>query len=654
MFKKTFLCVLGFVAVSFVFAQENSAYQPIESFKPDFYPSSVNEFRTADGRPGPKYFTNRANYQIEASLDTSKNMVSGTVLITYINNSAEDLHFVWLQLDQNLFSPDSRGQAKMPATRRSRYGDVNSTFDGGYKFQSFETLTDVKGKMTAAPADTVVSDTRVQIRLKQPLAANGGKVQFRIKYNYTVPQDGSDRTGVLQTKYGKIFSIAQWYPRLCVYDDVLGWNTLPYLGAGEFYLDYGDFDFKVTAPANMVVVGSGELVNAKEVLSATELKRYEDAWKSDKTVIIRSAADVANQSGANKGNKTWHFKIDNSRDVAWAASAAFIWDGARMNLQDGKKAIAMSVYPVESNGNNGWERSTEYVKGAIEGYSKRWYNYPYTSAVNVACNVNGMEYPAIVFCNSRSRAGGLWGVTDHEFGHTWFPMIVGSDERKYGWMDEGFNTFINDISTADFNNGEYVQKQQMGSQMYRYIFSPQSETMMSRPDALREANIGVALYFKPGYALGLLRDQILGPRRFDYAFRMYIDRWAYKHPMPDDFFRTIENATGEDLGWFWTGMFLNNWRLDQGITSVKYVNDNPSYGALVTIENFDKMVMPIYLQYTTVSGKTFMDKIPVEVWQNGNIWIQKLRTTEQLKSVVIDPDHVFPDINDANNSWNGR
>jgi aminopeptidase N len=272
----------------------------------------------------------------------------------------------------------------------------------------------------------------------------------------------------------------------------------------------------------------------------------------------------------------------------------------------------------------------------------------------VASNVGGMEYPGIVFCGYKAKAASLWGVTDHEFGHTWFPMIVGSNERKYGWMDEGFNTFINGISTADFNNGEYKAKERDMSSSYKYIFGANSETMMSEPDALKEANIGVALYFKPGYALGLLREQILGPERFDYAFRSYVKRWAYKHPTPWDFFRTMENVAGEDLGWFWKGMFIENYKLDQAITNVKYASDDSSKGALVTIANLDRMAMPVILQYQTVSGKTATLKIPVEVWQNGNTWIEKLNTTEKLKSVTIDPDHVFPDINVDNNSWTGN
>lgn len=653
--RKTFSLFLAIsLTVHLASAQQTGGYKPHDAFNPNFYPVAVNEYRSADGSPGPKYFTNIANYEIEASLDTVADRISGTVWITYINNSPQDLDFVWLQLDQNLFTQSSRGQAKMPATGRSRYGDASSQFDGGFKFDAVTVVDTEKGKTVEENADILVDDTRMQIRLKNPVAAGGGKVRFRLKYHYIVPVEGSDRTGIQQTKNGKIYAIAQWYPRMSVYDDIKGWNTLPYLGASEFYLSYGDFDFKITAPANMVVVGSGDLVNAKQVLSPVEFKRYEAARKSDATVMIRTAEEVQKGAFSQKGTKTWHFQIKNSRDIAWAASAAFIWDGARINLQDNKKALAMSVYPVESDGNNGWERSTEYTKASVEGYSKRWANYPYSSAVNVACNVNGMEYPAIVFCNAKSKGSRLWGVTDHEFGHTWFPMMVGNNEREFGWLDEGLNTFINDISTADFNNGEYMESQRISTALYQFMFSPASETVMSRPDALKEANIGVALYYKPGYALSLLRDHILGPDRFDYAFRKYIERWSYKHPTPNDFFRTMENAAGEDLVWFWRGMFVHNWKLDQAVSRVSYVGGNPANGALVTLQNLDKMVMPVYLQYTTVSGKTAMETIPVEVWQNGDTWMQKLSTTEPLRSVMIDPAQVFPDMNPANNRWEGK
>jgi hypothetical protein len=657
MLKNKVLLIITLLFVgSFSFAQsEKSIYNQHDLFTPNFYPSSVNEYRASDGQPGPKYWTNKASYKIAATLDDVKDAISGTVTITYTNNSPVAMDFVWLYLDQNLYKLDSRGQAKTPATGRSRYGDVNSTFEGGFNIKSVKLMSESKAKTTTSDITKVITDTRMQLRLPSPLAANGGTVQFKIEYSYFIPKYGSDRTGILDTKNGKIYSIAQWYPRMCVYDDIEGWNTLPYLGAGEFYFDYGDYDYSITAPANQIVVGSGDLENPQEVLTPVQLKRYNEAKNSDKTVIIRSAAEVTDPaSRPKKGNLTWHFKIKNARDASWAASTAFIWDGARINLPSGRKALAMSAYPVESNGDNAWERSTEYTKAAMEGYSKRWFEFPYTSAVNVASNVGGMEYPGIVFCGYKAKAASLWGVTDHEFGHTWFPMIVGSNERKYGWMDEGFNTFINGISTADFNNGEYKAKERDMSSSYKYIFGANSETMMSEPDALKEANIGVALYFKPGYALGLLREQILGPERFDYAFRSYVKRWAYKHPTPWDFFRTMENVAGEDLGWFWKGMFIENYKLDQAITNVKYASDDSSKGALVTIANLDRMAMPVILQYQTVSGKTATLKIPVEVWQNGNTWIEKLNTTEKLKSVTIDPDHVFPDINVDNNSWTGN
>lgn len=639
-------------ASHFSYAQtEQSVYDHHDLFNPNFYPSSVNEYHAADGAPGPKYWTNKASYKINATLDDVKDAITGSVTIYYTNNSPQSLPFLWLYLDQNLFKLDSRGQDKMPANRRSRYGDVNSTFEGGFKIKSVQLATAVKGKTSFSDVKNIISDTRMQVRLPEALV-HGATVEIKIEYSYLIPKAGSDRTGILNTENGKIYAIAQWYPRMCVYDDIEGWNTLPYLGAGEFYLDYGDFDYSITTPGNMIVVGAGDLQNPKEVLTLTEQKRLSVAKNSDKTIMIRTPEEVTDPaSRPQKGNITWHFKIKNARDVSWAASKAFIWDAARINFPSGRKGLAQSVYPVESAGNEAWGRSTEYVKGSLEGYSKRWFEYPYNNATNVACNVNGMEYPSIVFCNSRSTGAGLWGVTDHEFGHTWFPMIVGSNERKYGWMDEGFNTFMNGLSAKDFNNGEYARKDADMSQAYQNMFNKNSETVMSEPDALQEKNIGVALYFKPGYALGLLRNEILGPERFDYAFQLYIKRWAYKHPTPWDFFRTMENAGGEELEWFWKGMFINNYKLDQAITYVEYVNGDPAKGALITVENLDKMAMPLYLQYETVSGKKEMVRMPVEVWQNGDLWIQKLNTTEKLKSVTIDPDHVFPDINDANNTW---
>ena len=400
----------------------------------------------------------------------------------------------------------------------------------------------------------------------------GDMVKIRIEYSFNLPEEGADRCGILKTKNGDIFAVAQWYPRMCVYDDVEGWNTLPYLGPSEFYLEYGDFDFSITAPASHIVVASGELQNPAEVLTASQIKRWNEAKNSDQTVMIRTADDVTDPASRPKtsGTLTWKFKMQNARDVSWASSKAFIWDAAKMNLPDGKKGLAESVYPVEAAGEKKWGRATEFTKGSIENYSKRWFPFPYPVATNVASNVSGMEYPGIVFCGSKSGGADLFGVTDHEFGHTWFPMIVGSNERKYGWMDEGFNTFINTIAEKDFNNGEFKGSQPAPSQILPYIFNPQSESIMNTPDAMKEANIGATLYYKPGYGLTLLRNNILGEDRFDYAFREYIRRWAYKHPTPWDFFRTMDNAAGENLSWFWKEWFVEDYRLDQSIKDVSF------------------------------------------------------------------------------------
>ncbi|MBK7883636.1 MAG: M1 family metallopeptidase [Chitinophagaceae bacterium] len=622
-----------------------SKYDPQALFSPSFYTYPGTISRAATGEPNVGYWQNKADYQISATLNDNSHEVKGQVTITYKNNSPHFLPFVWLQLDQNLFNKESRGQARMPVGNRSRYGDATSNFNGGYSINSVQLNEN-------STTNYLITDTRMQIRLPKAMTP-GGTMKIKINYSFVLPEYGADRCGILPTKNGDIFAVAQWYPRMCVYDDIEGWNTAPYLGPGEFYLEYGNFDVNITVPPGHVVVSSGELQNPKEILSGTQLARLEQAKKSDKTVIIRSEQDVAEGKGWLATDKplTWKFKISNARDFSWASSKAFIWDAAKINLPGKKPCLAMSVYPAESNTEKGWSRATEYTKASIENYSKRWFEYPYPIATNVASNIGGMEYPGIVFCGSNAEEADLFGVTDHEFGHTWFPMIVGSNERKYGWMDEGFNTFINSLADDDFNNGEYKSNPKINA---KYMFGEQSEPIWSTPDALKESNIGTALYFKPGYGLQLLRNEILGPERFDYAFKEYIKRWAYKHPTPWDFFRTMDNVSGENLSWFWKGWFIENYKLDQAIESVKYEKDKPENGAIATIANLDQMAMPVNLTYETVSGEKGKLNLPVEVWNNVAVWKVKLPTTESLKRVEIDAEKVFPDMNFKNNVWNGN
>ncbi|MFV8466575.1 M1 family metallopeptidase [Flavobacterium sp. LB1P62] len=649
------------VGVSSIWAQqtptnatinEGSKYDYHDAFAPFFYTKNGTSTRSASGQPGSEYWQNRADYQLTARLNDQNNEITGSGIITYTNNSPDKMNFVWMNLDQNLFKSDSRGNAVVPITG-SRNGAQGQIFDGGHKIKSVKVISTSNGKTTESVAKYVISDTRMQVFIPQGLNAKGGIVKIKIDFSFIAPNEGSDRMGVLETKNGKIFTIAQWYPRMCVYDDVRGWNTNPYLGASEFYLEYGDLDVNITAPSNHIVVCSGELLNPTAVYSVEQQKRWAQASKSDKTVVIRSADEVtaAANSTAPKTEKIWHYKIKNARDLSWASSAAFILDGAKINLPSGKKSLALSAYPIESAGNDAWGRATEYTKSSIENYSKRWLEYPYPVATNVAGNEGGMEYPGIVFCGWESKGEDLWGVTDHEFGHNWFPMVVGSNERLFAWMDEGFNTFINSLSSVDFNNGEYKEKVTDLHDRAETFTNPNLETIMSSPDNMKEANIGLLCYFKPSSGLVILREQVLGPERFDLAFRTYVERWAFKHPTPDDFFRTIENVAGEDLSWFWRGWFQYNWRLDQGINSIKYIKNDPKQGVIISIENFEKMAMPVVLDIKTKSGNVTRVKLPVEVWQKNIEWSFKHNSTEEIESITIDPDHVFPDSNESNNSW---
>ncbi len=646
--KKFVLSFFSLFFFSGLFAQ--STYDHKEAFNPQFYPYPGNDYRSASGEPGPKYWQNRADYKINCTLDTAKHSVSGDVEIYYTNNSPDNLKFLWLQLDQNIYKKDSRATA---TTTEAGGRWANSKFTEGDVIKSIS--VEYNGKKIA-PRQTTITDTRMQVWLQEAVKSAGGKVKISITFEFTVPEYGSDRMGRLKTKNGWIYEVAQWFPRMAVYDDIQGWNTLPYLGQGEFYLEYGDIDFTITAPSNLIVVGSGELLNPQECLTAQQQTRWNLAKNSDKTVVIRSDKEVTDPNSRPKqANCTWKFKIQNARDVAWGASRAFVWDAARINLPGGKKSMAASAYPVESIAKNGWQRSTEMVKGSIEFYSNKWFEFPYPCATNVAGIVGGMEYPGIVFCSSGSTGGGLWGVTDHEFGHTWFPMIVGSNERKYAWMDEGFNTFINDGSTEAFNNGEFKEASFFSDPnsdfMVNMTFGDRMDGLYTIPEVIQQGNLGMAAYLKPSQMLTALRDVVLGKERFDAAFREYIHRWAFKHPTPWDFFHSMENVSGEDLSWFWRAWVLNTWKLDQAVKEVTYKDGKPEKGAKITIENLEKMPMPVTVLVKETNGKEQRIELPVEIWQRQSEWTFAVSTASEIKEVILDPDNKLPEWNRDNNTW---
>tara|TARA_R110002072_G_scaffold243659_1_gene402660 strand:- start:71828 stop:73840 length:2013 start_codon:yes stop_codon:yes gene_type:complete len=599
--------------------------------------------RSASGKPNVGYWQNKADYQISVTLDEQAHTLTGNIKLTYTNNSPETLDFIWMQMEQNRFKEDSRGTLTTPIQGNRYNGDI----DGGFDMTNLQAKVGSKGSVSTKYID---SDTRMQVWFNEPIPAKGGTATVSMDFSFKVPVEGMDRMGRLEVEDGWIYAFAQWYPKVAVFDDVEGWNVEPYLGAGEFYLEYGDFDYKVTVPYDHIVVGSGELLNPKEVLSKELQNRYAKAKDSDTTVMLITAEELGNTEltrPKQEGTVTWHFAIQNSRDVAFATSRAFIWDAAKINLPSGKKILAQSAYPKESNGIEAWSRSTEYSKASIEHYSSMWFEFPYATATNVAADIGGMEYPGLNFCSYNSKGAGLWGVTDHEFGHNWFPMIVGTNERRYAWMDEGFNSFINHYSTLAFNDGEYPSNLNQTRRSINFFTSETREGIDTYPDVVNVSNLGMLAYNKPAMGLLMLREYILGHERFDNAFKSYIKTWAYKHPQPTDFFNHMENVAGENLSWFWQGWFYGTGNIDLGVSAVIPYAGN----YVVVLANKGDMPMPVLMEITFEDGSTERNMLPVEIWQRGDTWNYLLKTDKKVKGVVIDPDKLLPDVNLGNDSW---
>ncbi len=580
-----------------------------------------NEYRAADGRPGPAYWQNENDYEIEATLDPATHTVTGTVRLTYTHNGPQDLDHVWMHLEQNLFAPASRGARRTPPDSRWR----GSFPQGGYRL----------GAVTAdgRPVAPVVDDTRMRIDLAEPLDARGGRVEIVVPYSFVVPEYGADRMGRLETERGVVYELAQWYPRVAVYDDVNGWNTMPYLGQGEFYLGYGDFEYSVTAPSTMTVVGTGELRNERDVYTDAQRDRLAQARRSTDRVYLITPDEVGTPAAAHgTGMTTWRFRAENVRDVAWAASEAFILDAATasVELEDGgtNDVLIMSAYPHEGVGTPdepGWEEATRFGRASILNNS-RWYPYPYPVAISVAGVVGGMEYPMFQFSGVGARFMSLFGVIDHELGHNWFPMIVGSDERRYAWMDEGFNSYLNTFSNVAFydeNPDATIAGYGMSDQarVIRLTEGPAAadfmrqpyaadQPIMTYPDRIRSQALGWLAYRKPAKGLLLLRNEVVGPERFDAAFRTYIRRWAFKHPQPADFFRTIEDVTGEDLDWFWRGWFYQTGQFDQALAALTVQEGR----VVATVENRGEIVLPATVEFVFSDGSRETAVIPAEAF----------------------------------------
>jgi hypothetical protein len=612
--------------------EKSSAFAPLDLPTP-------NTWRLADGNPGPDYWQQQADYSIAAELNEETHELKGRATITYTNNSPQDLDFIWIHLEQNLFKDDSLATlSSLPGARFSNRPD----FDGGVKITS----------LTSGGKDLEyeVYDTLARIDLPTPIPRGPGSAYtFEITWSFTVPDYGVDRMGIWKAEQGEVFEIAQWFPAVAVYDDVHGWNTLPYLGQGEFYTNFGTYDVRLTVPRSHLVSASGVLQNEAEVLTPSQVERLGQARRTNETVMIRSAEEVADASSrpAGDGPLTWRFKAEQIRTFAFATSASFIWDAAAVNGDStgAGGTLAQSMYPKEAQ--EIWSTSTDMLRFAIEGYNKRWFTYPYPMATNVFGCVGGMEYPMIIFCGDNGSDEGLYGVTTHEIGHNWFPMLVNTDERRHAWMDEGFNSFINIYSGAErFHEGQVESKGSDAAHLLRDGLPP----MDTPPDQYAPGLLGDLAYAKPATALFLLREVVLGPERFDRAFREYIRRWAFKSPRPADFYRTMENVSGMDLDWFWRGWIVESRRLDQQVAAVEQRSDAAS--ASITIVNVADMVMPVSYRVTFDDGTSETRKLPVEVWAWTDQWKTDLPTNgKRVVSVTLDPDDMLPDVDRRNNEW---
>jgi hypothetical protein len=546
-----------------------------------------NDFRTASGAPGPRHWQQKVDHAIEVTLDPVAAELRGTQRVTYHNNSPDELRYIWMQLDQNRFRRDSLGARAQAAPELKGTQGIGllrnlveqQEFDGGYREITVATTA-------GTPLAHTIVDTMMRIDLPEPLAP-GGVFSFSMSWRFSVVKNTVTRARSNYELLGEadvelknpdlapLYVMAQFFPRAAPYNDVRGWQHKQFLGQGEFALEFGDYTLAVTVPDTWTVAASGELTNANEVLSPAQRERLAAAMTDEAPRFITTADEAAvNRAATPKGTRTWRFTAARVRDVAFAASAAFLWDAAKAPIPGtDRAALAMSYYPIEAEPL--WSRySTHAVAHTIDSYSRHAYPYPYPVAISVNGPVGGMEYPMISFNGPRPEkdgtysAGTKWGLVGviiHEVGHNWFPMIINSDERQWTWMDEGLNTFVQYLAEQEWQR-KYPSGRGEPERIIDYMTSDTQEPIMTNSESVRR--LGPNAYAKPATALNVLRETVLGRELFDFAFREYCRRWAFRNPEPADFFRSMEDASGVDLDWFWRGWFYTTRAVDVSVEKV--------------------------------------------------------------------------------------
>jgi hypothetical protein len=624
--------VIGVVLLALALAGSLSAQTAdsaaVSPFRPLDLPTAT-DVRTGSGRPGKGYWQQRADYRIEATLDPATHELRGREIIHYVNRSPDPLPYLWLFVEQNICAPGSvTNQLDQPPLVF-----LGSTFDFSCKgFAGGLTLDHVRlGLRNLA---TTVTGTTMRIDLPRPLAA-GQFLDLDIAWHFTVPDYGAGRMG----RDGTLYELGQWYPRMVVYDDVRGWNHEPYIGGGEFYLEYGRFDVTLTVPADYIVGATGVLLNPAEVLTATQRARLARARSSSAPVAIITAEEAGQAGSRSGGTRTWRFSADSVRDFAFGAAPDFRWDASAY-----RKTLVHTLYRPSAPE---WEEANRMVRDAVQYYSEQWYPYPYPHITSIEGPIEGMEYPMITFDpRAPSREERQW-VLAHELGHQWMPMIVGSNERLYPWMDEGFNTFIDLGNAARYFKGTPYGDSIEVHPLHLYpdhAIADREQPLISRPVEVHD--LFWTGYQKPALMMQTLRYEVLGRERFDDAFRQYLRAWAYKHPTPADFFRLMRDASGMDLDFFWRDWIYTTARLDQAVDSVGTADGAQK----AFLSNRGTMTLPLEMDLTYADGTTERVRLPVEMWNLGQRFAYRVRGGRQVMGVVVDPRGVLPDVDRKNNS----
>ncbi|MDB4291296.1 M1 family metallopeptidase [Cyclobacteriaceae bacterium] len=679
-----------------------------------------NTYRTASGAPGKDYWQQRADYKIELTLDDVKQQIEGTEAITYFNQSPDPLDYLWLQLDQNFRAQDSETPLvteyfMKDSVSAKELFTIQNNFDGGFRIDK---VLDEAGQ----PLAYFINKTMMRINLEQPLLP-GAQMTFQVDWHYKI-NDRMSLGGRSGYEYfpkddNYSYTIAQFYPRMAVYDDVEGWQNKQFLGRGEFALSFGNFEVAMTVPEDFIVGATGTLQNPKDVLTSKEQLRFEKAKHSfeDPVIIVTQGEAIQKEAHKKRGKATWTFKADSVRDFAFAASRKYIWDAMAVDL-NGKKSLAMSYYPKE--GNPLWEsHSTRAVRQTLITYSRHTIDYPYPVAISVHAASVGMEYPMICFNFGRPEADGTYtdetkwrmiSVIIHEVGHNFFPMIINSDERQWTWMDEGLDSFVQSIATKEYD-ANFPVGRGAPEQIIPYMSGEQGLLRPIMTNSEQILQFGNNAYAKPATALSILRETVMGPELFDYAFKKYAERWAFKSPAPADFFRTMEDASAIDLDWFWRGWFYTTDYVDIGVEEVKHYRMQTEEEGLekrqisgedkklnteqkrfteeentfvfknteakeyrefknkfneieikegfadqnfyeVKLANKGGLVMPVIIEWSYADGSTEREKLPAEIWRKNEKEVTKVFVKpKEVVGIVIDPNKETADADTGNNQY---